>query len=722
MKPGKKSILLGIVTLIILSFFLFDLGRFLDFSYIKTQQETLSIFVTDNLWLSIGLYFSIYIVATGLSLPGAAVLTLLGGALFGTLLGSVVVSFASSIGATVAFLAARYLARSFVTRRFSVLLAPINRGIKRDGISYLFSLRLIPLFPFFAINLVMGVTHMPVKTYYWVSQLGMLPATIIYVNAGTQLAALKDIQGVLSPSILASLALLGLFPWIARAAIKVVQKHRIYRKFTKPTHFDRNLLVIGAGAGGLVTAYIAAAVKAKVTLIEKNKMGGDCLNTGCVPSKALIRTSRFLADIRNAKTLGIHNAEADFEFSDIMQRVKQVIAQIEPHDSTERYEKLGVECLSGEAKLVSPWEIEVNGRRLSAPNIVLATGGRPRIPDVPGIHDVAPLTSDTLWEIDELPPRLLILGAGAIACELGQCFNQFGSQVTIVLRGSQILSREDQDAATLVADRLTQEGINICYQHMPVEFRSLDNGYELIAQHQGTQVNIGFDRVLVATGRTANLEGLGLEQLGIDTKDQELLEVDRFLRTRCPNILACGDLVGPHQFTHAAGHQAWYTAVNALFGNIKKFAVDHRYIPFTIYTSPEIARIGLNEKEADAQGISYEITRYDLSDLDRAITDSNDYGMVKVLTVPGKDRILGATLVGSHASDMLAEFALAMRHGLGLNKILGTIHAYPTFSEANKFAAGAWKRAHSPEKLLTWIEKYHRWRRREQHRQASDLK
>ncbi|MDI3325507.1 FAD-dependent oxidoreductase [Pontibacterium granulatum] len=713
MKPGKKSILLSLIAVLILIFFLFDLSRFFDFAYIKSQQTSLSTFVENNLWLSTGIYFTVYVVSTGLSLPGAAVLTLLGGALFGTLTGSIVVSFASTFGATLAFWVARYIARGFVSRRFSRLLEPINDGIARDGIFYLLTLRLIPLFPFFAINLVMGVTNMPVRTYYWVSQLGMLPATIIYVNAGTQLAALESTQDILSPALLGSLALLGIFPWIARFAVKVVQRERIYRKFSKPSQFDRNLIVIGAGAGGLVTAYIAAAVKAKVTLIEKNKMGGDCLNTGCVPSKALIRTSRFLSDTRNAEQLGIRKTEVEFDFPQIMQRVHDTIKKIEPHDSVERYEKLGVECISGTAKLTSPWEVEINGQRLTAPNIVLATGGRPKIPDIPGINDVQPLTSDTLWELDELPPRLLILGAGAIACELGQCFNQFGSQVTIALRGEQILSREDSDAAQLVADRLSNEGIDIRYAHKPKEFRKTDHGFEMVASHNGDQVVVGFDRLLVATGRIANLEGLGLEQLGIDTQDRDLLEVDRFLQTRCPNILACGDLVGPHQFTHAAGHQAWYAAVNALFGKVKKFAVDHRYIPFTTYTSPEVARIGLNEKEASAKGIRYEVTRYDLSDLDRAITDATDYGMVKVLTVPGKDSILGVTLVGAHASDMLAEFALAMRHGLGLNKILGTIHAYPTFPEANKFAAGEWKRAHAPEKLLKWVEKYHRWRRGE---------
>lgn len=710
-KYGKKGILLGIIALIVISFFVLDLGRFLDFAYVKGQQEALSGFVEENLWQSVGSYFAIYVVATGLSLPGAAVLTLLGGALFGTLIGSVIVSFASSIGATLAFFVARYVARSFVSTRFSRTLELVNNGIKKDGVFYLLTLRLIPLFPFFAINLVMGITKMPVKTYYWVSQLGMFPATVIYVNAGTQLAGLENAKDILSPALLGSLVLLAVFPWIARAGVKIAQRRKLYSRFTKPQTFDRNLVVIGAGAGGLVTSYIAAAVKAKVTLIEKHKMGGDCLNTGCVPSKALIRTSRFLADVKKAESLGIHCAEVKFEFSDVMTRVHKIISEVEPHDSIERYSKLGVECITGEAKVISPWEVEVNGQVLSARNIVLATGGRPRIPPIPGIDQVDLLTSDTIWGLTERPERLLILGAGAIGCELGQCFTRLGSQVTIVIRGDQILPKEDTDVAQMVEQHLCDDGLKILHQHTPKQFSTTDDGYQLVCDNQGNKVIVPFDRVLVATGRVANLKNLGLEALGIDTEDRDLLEVDRFLQTRCPSILACGDLVGPYQFTHAAGHQAWYAAVNALFGNVKKFAVDHRFIPFTTYTSPEVARIGLNEKEATKRGIPYEVTQYDMSDLDRAITDQAAYGMVKVLTPPGKDRIIGVTLVGDHAADMLAEFALAMRHGLGLNKILGTIHAYPTFPEGNKYAAGEWKRAHTSPRILAWLEKYHSWRR-----------
>lgn len=710
MRLNKKLLSLSIFVLLVGGYFALDLKQYLSFEFVQSQQTALQSYVASHFWLSVGIYFAGYVLITGLSIPGAAILTLLGGALFGVIQGSIIISFASTIGACFAFLIARYVARNAIETRFSNTINAINRGVAQDGIYYLLSLRLIPIFPFFVVNLVMGLTQMPLKRYYWVSQLGMLPATIIYVNAGTQLASLTSTADILSAPLLISLALLGIFPWITKAAMKWLQTYRIYRNYEKPRSFDRNLIVIGAGAGGLVTSYIAAAVKAKVTLIEKHKMGGDCLNTGCVPSKALISTGRFLADVNNANQYGVHHAKAEFDFKEVMNRVNTIIRRIEPHDSAERYEKLGVECLHGEAKVVSPWEVEINGQRLSAPNIVIATGAHPRMPEIPGIDSVQPLTSNSLWELDNLPKHLLIIGGGAIACELGQCFTRLGSEVTMIVRGSQILSREDTDAAELVAQRLLNEGMNIRFNCTPQSFSTSGEEQILHVIQDNQEKPIPFDRVLIATGRVANIQGMGLEALGIDTSE-DLLSVNRHLQTRCPSILACGDVAGPHQFTHAAGYQAWYAAVNALFGPFKKFAVDHRFIPFTTYTSPEVARIGLNEKEAKAKGVRYEVVRYDLNDLDRAITDSADYGFVKVLTPPGKDRILGVTLVGKNACDMLAEFSLAMRHGLGLTKILATTHAYPTYAEANKFVAGEWKRKNAPKKVLTWLERYHQWRR-----------
>jgi pyruvate/2-oxoglutarate dehydrogenase complex dihydrolipoamide dehydrogenase (E3) component len=483
----------------------------------------------------------------------------------------------------------------------------------------------------------------------------------------------------------------------------------------KPRRFERNLVVIGGGSAGLVTAYIAAAVKANVTLIEKHRMGGDCLNTGCVPSKALIRSAKFLSQLARAKEFGIREARAEFDFAEVMERVQRVVQAVEPHDSVERYTGLGVEVIEGAAKLVSPWEVEVvrhDGatQRLTTRSIVIAAGGRPFVPPVPGLDAVGYLTSDTVWELRELPRRLLVLGGGPIGSELAQAFARFGARVTQVQQGPRILNREDPEVSELVAARFRAEGIDVRTGHKAKQF-VVENGEKiLIAEHAGGDVRIPFDAVLLAVGRVANLQGYGLEELGVKTS--RTIETNAFLQTNYPNIYAAGDVAGPFQFTHTAAHQAWYAAVNALFDPFKKFRVDYSVIPWATFVDPEVARVGLNEQEAKEQGIAYEVSRYDLDDLDRAIVDGETRGFVKVLTVPGRDRILGVTLVGEHAGDLIAEFVLAMKHGIGLNKILGTLHIYPTLAEANKYAAGVWKKAHAPQTLLRWVERFHAWRLR----------
>jgi dihydrolipoamide dehydrogenase len=657
------------------------------------------------------IFFALYVAVTGLSLPGAALLTLIAGAIFGLLWGTLIVSFASTLGATLAFLVARFLLRDWVQSRFSEKLKAVNRGVAKDGPFYLFTLRLVPLFPFFVINLVMGLSPIRATTFYWVSQIGMLPGTLVYVNAGTQIASIDSLNGILSPTLLASFALLGVFPLLAKKLVAFIKARRVLRPYAKPKRFDRNLVVIGAGSAGLVTAYISAAVNAKVTLIEKHKMGGDCLNTGCVPSKALLRSAKLLHQIKQAPALGLRTAEVEFDFADIMERVQRVVKTVEPHDSVERYTQLGVECLHGEAKITSPYTVEINGRTLTTRAIVIAAGASPFVPPIPGLAEVGYVTSDTLWDLRELPKRLVVLGGGPIGSELTQAFARFGSQVTQVEMLPRILAKEDPDISEMVIERFRSEGIDIRVNHKAKAF-FIDNGQKvLICEHEGQEVRIEFDQLLVALGRAANTAGYGLEALGIPTTSARTVEVNDYLQTRFPNIYAAGDVAGPYQFTHVGAHQAWFAAVNALFGMVKKFKVDYSVIPWATFTDPEVARVGLNEQDAKEQGIPYEVTTFDLAELDRAIADEATYGIVKVLTVPGKDKILGATIVGEHAGDLLAEYVAAMRHGLGLNKILGTIHIYPTLAEANKYAAGNWKRAHAPQTLLRWLARFHGWRR-----------
>ena len=714
MTRGRLALLLALAALVA-AFFVFDLGRFFSLDWFKAQQAAIDAFYRSHPWQAAAAFFVVYVAVTGLSLPGAALLSLAVGAIFGLLWGTVLVSFASSIGATLAFLAARFLFREAIRRRFGDKLRAIDAGVSKEGPFYLFTLRLVPLFPFVVINLAMALTSIRTATFYWVSQLGMLPGTIVYVNAGTQIAQIESVRGILSPELLLSFAALGVFPLIAKKAVDWLRARKVYARWHRPARFDRNLVVIGAGSAGLVSAYIAAAVKAKVTLIEKHRMGGDCLNTGCIPSKALLRSAKLLSQIGRVQQWGIRSAQAQFEFAEVMERVQRVIRQVQPHDSVERYTALGVECIEGEAKIVSPWSVEVTGasgkRVLTTRAIVIAAGAQPFVPPIPGLERVGYLTSDTLWDLRILPKRMVVLGGGPVGCELAQAFARFGARVTQVEMLPRILIREDSEISQMVAERFRAEGIEVRVGHRAKEFR-VENGEKLlIAEHDGNEVRIAFDQVLVAVGRVANTSGYGLEELGIPVTKQRTVEVNEHMATLYPNIYACGDVAGPYQFTHTASHTAWYAAVNALFGRFRRFRADFSVIPWATFTEPEVARVGLNETEAKDKGIAYEVTVYGIDDLDRAIADGEAHGLVKVLTVPGKDRILGVTIVGEHAADLIVEYISAMRHGIGLNKILGTIHIYPTLVEANKYAAGNWKRAHAPQRLLRWVERYHAWMR-----------
>ncbi|MBI2311737.1 MAG: FAD-dependent oxidoreductase [Betaproteobacteria bacterium] len=708
MDKKKLTVLLAIAALVA-AFFAFDLSRYLTLDYFKSQQAAIDAYTQARPLTAAALYFALYIAVTGLSLPGAALMTLAGGAIFGLLWGTIIVSFASSIGATLAFLASRFLLRDLVQTRFGDSLRAVNRGIEKDGAFYLFTLRLVPAFPFFVINLAMGLTPIRTWTFYLVSQAGMLAGTLVYVNAGTQIAKIESLSGILSPGLIISFTLLGIFPLIARKAVDFAKARKVYARWSKPSRFDRNLVVIGAGSAGLVSSYIAAAVKAKVTLIEKHRMGGDCLNTGCVPSKALLRSAKFLSHLKRSQDFGIRQARADFDFADVMDRVQRVIRQVEPHDSVERYTGLGVECIRGEAKITSPWTVQVNGRTLTTRAIVIAAGARPFVPPIPGIEDTGYTTSDTVWELRKLPPRLVVLGGGPIGCELTQAFARFGAQVTQVEMLPRLLIREDPEVSDLVAARFREEGIDVRLGHTAKQFRVANGVKTLVCEHQGRNVEIEFDELLVAVGRVANTTGYGLEELGIPVSRARTIESNEFLQTIYPNIFVCGDVAGPFQFTHTAAHQAWYAAVNALFGNFRKFKADYSVIPWATFTEPEVARVGLNETDAKDRGVPCEVTTYGIDDLDRAIADGEAHGFVKVLTVPGKDRILGVTIVGEHAGDLIAEYVLAMKQGVGLNRILGTIHIYPTLAEANKYAAGQWKKAHAPQKLLEWVARYHAW-------------
>lgn len=709
---NMRYFVVALIIFVVIAYFTTGVGSYLTLESLKQNRDLLAAQFLNNP-LSVSLIFGFtYILVTALSIPGATILTLTAGAIFGLFYGTIIASVASTLGATLSFLGARYLFRESAERKFRERMTSINQGLQKEGSFYLFTLRLIPVFPFFLVNLLMGLTNFSVWRFFFVSQIGMLPGTLVYVNAGTEISKIDSLKGILSPGLILSFSLLGLMPLISKWLVSYFRSRKHLRRYKKPAKFDFNMVVIGGGSAGLVSAYIASAIKAKVALIEKHKMGGDCLNTGCIPSKALIRSAKIFNYFRRANEFGLESVTPQLQFSKVMERVQRVIQEVEPHDSIKRYTELGVECITGEAQIISPYEIKVNGKILTTKSIVVATGAGPLVPKIPGLELVKPLTSDNIWNLRVQPKQLVVLGGGPIGCELAQSFARLGTKVTLVEMANRIMVREDEDVSDIVTKSFHQEGLKILTSHKALRIENGPNGSRLICETTGKEVAIEFDQILLALGRKANVTGFGLEELGVEISNRGTVVADEFLRTtNYPNIYVCGDVTGPYQFTHTAAHQAWYVAVNALFSPFKTFKVDYRVIPWCTFSDPEVARVGLNESEAKEKGIEYQVTKYGIDDLDRAIADGEAHGFVKVLTVPGSDKILGVTVVGHHAGDIIAEYVTAMKYGLGLNKILGTIHIYPTLSEANKYVAGVWKKQNAPQFALKILGSFHAWRR-----------
>lgn len=706
-----KIALIALLAIAVLSYITLDIDQYLTLEYAQSQLSDIQQFKNENFALTAFIYFAGYVIATSLSIPGALMITLLGGAIFGVFWGTILVSFASSIGATLAFLVSRYLLRDWVERRFGSYMAPINKGIERDGNFYLFSIRMVPLFPFFVVNLLMGLTAIRTLSFYWVSQLGMFTSTVIYLNAGSELSQISSLSGLVSAPVLFSLVLLGIFPLFARLFLNSLQRKKTLRNFEKPKHFDANVVVIGAGSAGLVASLITAGAKAKVVLIEKHKMGGDCLNTGCVPSKSIIRSGRIMSYIRRAKEYGIDNGQGEVNFQAVMARVQDVIKTIEPHDSVERFTSLGVDVELGDAVVESPYVVRVNDRTITTRSIIIATGARPFVPPIPGLDDIDFLTSDSVWSLEALPKRLLVVGGGPIGCELAQAFSNLGSEVTQVDMSERIMPREDEEVSEAVMRAFREQGIRLLTGHELIKFGTAENGDFMEAEHKGETIRVEFDKVLLAVGRKANVEGFGLERLNLRLTEKGNLEVNEFLQTSIPNIFACGDVAGPYQFTHMASFQAWFASLNAMLGGLWRSRVNYKVVPWATFTDPEVARVGLSEQEARDQGVEYELTRYEMDHHDRSLADGEAHGFVKVLTEPGKDRILGVTIVGYHAGELIGEFVFAMTHGMGLKKISAVTHIYPTLLEANKFAANAWRNERLPEKYFPYLNKFFAWLR-----------
>jgi len=698
-----------LIVLVIFLFSYFDLIKYLSLDFAKENQAKINQYYQENQALTVWLFFGIYVLVTAFSLPGATILTLVSGTVFGFSLGLFLSSFASTLGATLAFLSSRYLLKNFLLNKFNKISKEISREIDKNGIFYLFSLRLIPVFPFFIINLVCGLTNMKVFNFFWVSQLGMILGTATYVNAGKQLSKINSTEDIFSFKLSASFVLLGTFPWLAKKLLEYIKKQKVYQTYLerKPKIFDYNMVVIGAGAAGLVTSYLCTSFRAKVALIEKNKMGGDCLNTGCVPSKALLKSAKIAHYFKNSSQYGLESQNPTLNFKKVMARVHEIISKIEPHDSIKRYTELGVTCFQGKAQIISPWEVKVGTKILTTKNITIATGASSFVPQIESLKKLERIfTSENLWELDYLPKKFLIIGAGPIGCEMAQAFSRLGSKVYLLDKAERILNQEDPECSKIISQKLEQEKIEL---FLNTELKIFEQNKAFLVNSQKEELTIEFDEVLFATGRKANTRTFGLEELGIKTNPNGTIHTNQYLQTKYPNIYACGDVAGPYQLTHVSAHQAWYCTVNALFGGFKKFKADYSVIPRATYTDPEIATVGLNEQNAKEKKVKYDLTVYKIDDLDRAIADSETEGIVRVLTKPKTDRILGATIVAKDASSLILEFTSAMKNKFGLNKILSTIRPYPSMSEANKYLAGIWKRKQVPLGLLSWLEKYHSW-------------
>jgi len=690
----------------------FDLSQHLTLSQLKHHQLYLHSLVQDFPVQSVVIYFIAYIVMAGLALPGALIFTLAGGALFGLATGVILASFASTLGALASFLVARFFLHDFIQTRYQQRLTVINQKIQQQGATYLLFLRLVPAFPFFMVNLLMALTPISACTYYIVSQIGMLPATFIFVNAGTELAKISSVDDILSIPLLLSLLLLACLPFISKQLAKRVSCWRLYKSWQRPKKFDYHTIVIGGGAAGLVAAYTTQTLQGKVALIEKHQMGGDCLNTGCVPSKSILRTAKFIHDIGQHSNYGVQQAEFKLQFQHVMQRVREKISTIAPKDSIKRYNDMGVDCFQAHAQLLSPWQVEAVSKNskitISAKNIILAGGATPNVPTIPGLENINYYTSDNIWHLDHLPEKLLIIGAGPIGCELGQAFVRLGAEVTMINRNERILTNEDPQAAHALQYALQQDGVKILNNFNPLRIDDNSKNFSLMGEQHNEILHIAFSHCLIATGRKPSL--LGCEALDIETNSHGQVITNDKQQTNYPNIYACGDITSPLQYTHSASHQAWYAAFNALFRPFKQFNCQLNHIPRAIYTDPEVASLGISEQQAIQKNIPHEISYFAMDDVDRAITDEATTGFIKVITRRNNDKILGVCIVGEHSSELIAEFVLAKTHNLGLNKILQTVHLYPTRGEINRLVAGQWRQKKFTAYQRKLLKLFQNWR------------
>lgn len=698
------------------AYFTFDLGQYFTLAYFRSQHAAIHAQYAEQPWYAALVFIVIYIPVAATSLPGGALMTLAAGAFFGALWGTVVISIASTIAATITFLGSRFWFRDLIQNKFSDSLRLINSGIERDGALYLFLIRLTPLFPFFVVNVVMGLTPIPTLTFIWVSQIGMIPVTAILVNAGTEVAALDDLSGLLSPGLVASLIFCGVLPLLGRKLAAYLRSRRLLRRYAKPKQFDCNLICLGGSKAAIVAANAAASMKAKVMLIAPPTKPDGALVSGDALSKELVRCAQFLFETHRAHQRGIRSVRTSCDLADLVAEVQRRIADQQRY-AAEWCSKHGITCISGEPMIVSPYAVKVRDRTLTTRSIVIATGSRMSIPIIAGIEKTNYYTADTLLALRVPPRRLLVVGGGSSGCELAQLFARLGSQVTLIETQQRLLASEDADVSELLLCQFQREGIDVRLGCLAQEFTVTEDRKALLYSRTGgaqrTPERVEFDELIVACGRIADTHDIGLEALGISVGDDGTVDVDEHLQTVYPNIYACGDVAAPFRFSHGAMSEASYAAFNALF-RLKRYKVNYSLMPWSALTDPEIARIGINEQEAATRAITHETAQYSYDESpDRLTATHEGEGLIKALTVPGKDKILGVTIVGPNASQLIAEFALAMAHGIGLSKMRATRHPYTGMGGVQRQATvpGWAMSGQEPIWLSRTLERFHTWQR-----------
>ncbi len=690
-----------------------------------------------------------YAVLTVAMIPGSA-LTIGSGLIFGFWKGFAVVTVGANLGALGAFLLARTLfrERAEALARGQKTFRAVDSAIAREGFRIVLLLRLSPVFPFTVLNVLLGVTGISAASYVLANLIGMLPGTLMFVYLGTLGEAAAGTQS-LGQTVLrivglaATVVVTVVITRIARRALKAASLDgganpgvapeaapvgagaktipgdaydQALLASVKPTAHvnpipqDRyNLVVIGAGTAGLVTAAGGAGLGAKVALIEKHMFGGDCLNVGCVPSKGIIRAGRAAAAVREAGAFGIRLAgEPRIDFAATMERMRRLRAGIAPHDSVKRFSELGIDVYLGEGRFTGPDEIEVGGNKLRFQAAVIATGARATFPRIPGIEEVEPLTNENVFTLTELPRSLILLGAGAIGCEMAQTFRRLGSEVTIVIRGNRIMTREDPDAALIVQRKFEQEGIRVLTGSAIKRAEKRGGKKVIVIERDGSEESVEADQILIGMGRAPNVEGLGLSAAGI-AYGTEGVTVDANMRTTNPRVFAAGDICSRLKFTHAADAQARIVLRNALF--FGRARATDLVIPWCTYTDPEIAHVGCYEKEARDRGLAVTTFTVPLEDVDRAILDGETEGFGRIHLKSGTDRILGATVVASHAGDMIGELTMAIQNGLGAGKLASVIHPYPTQGEVVRKLGDAYMRTKLTPGVKRIMARILRWRR-----------